>query len=281
MLFLGGIALGTVDLFERTCEIDPADEIFCEIKASGYTTVSFVFNEEFLLNPPPQVRLYFTQGAVALYACDFVRADPSMRVVCQERFADCRLTLFLQGRLQLELSRGASLSLLTLPDYLETGKIFRTGRDFLVESDEGFALVSESGKLITASRGKVIEKSGRLIAELPMGDSMGHTAVCSYINGAMSECKIRTRYEPNEATFALALFESALIGAEITPFLSENLLAKAGALKEFLGNYVSVVLSDIPTRVGLVYPRKERVFDVRYFVVSVEQGKITNITEEE
>lgn len=280
VLFLGGIVLGTVDLFERTCEIDPKDSIFCELKAAGCVSVSFVFDEGFLLDPPPQIKLYYTQGAVAVYACDFVRADQSMRVLAQERFEQTRLTLFMQGRLQLDFSQSASMRLLPLPDYLETGAFFRVGRDFLLEAEEGFALISREGVLVTASRGKVTEKSEVLKAEIPLGDSMGHTALCTWQNGSMTECALRTNVEPTEATFALALFESVLIGAEVAPFLSENLLEKAGALKEFLGDYESVVLTDTPNRVGLVYKRKERVFDVRYVCVTVENGRITNIVEE-
>ncbi|MCI8499672.1 MAG: hypothetical protein HFE28_03580 [Clostridia bacterium] len=280
VLFLNEIALGKVDLFERVCEIDPKDGIFCEMKAAGYTSASFVFNEAFLLDPPPQIKLYYTEDALAVYACDYVRADPCMKLLAQERFADCRLTLFLQGRVQLEFSRGANFTLIPLPDYLETGGIYRVGADFLIESDAGFALISNEGKLVTAARGKVTEKDYALSAEIPFGDSTGHTALCKWENGAMTSCAIRTRREPNEATFALALFESALIGADFTPFLCDALQEKASAFKQFLGDYTSVVLSDVPARVGLVYPRKERIFDVRYFTVTVEDGKITNITAE-
>lgn len=280
VLFLNGIALGAVDLFERVCEIDPKDGIFCEVKAAGYTDVSFVFNEAFLLDPPPQIKLYYTEGALAVYACDFIRSDPSMKVLAQERFSDCRLTLFLQGKLQLEYSRGANFKLIPLPDYLENGKIFRIGHEFLIEAEEGFALLSAEGNFITASRGKVIEKDYALTAEIAFGDSTGHTALCKWENGAMTSCTIRTRRDPNEATFALALFESALIGADFAQYLCDALQEKAGAFKEFLGNYTSVVLSDVPSRVGLVYPRKERIFDVRYFTVTVQDGKITNVTGE-
>ena len=279
-LFLNGAALGTVDKFERVCEIDPKDEIFCELKAAGCTSVSFVFNEAFLFSPPEQVRLYYTEGAVAVYVCDFIRADQSVKILCSRQFSDTRATLFLQGRLQLSISRGANIALLTLPDYLETSNIYRVGREFLVESSEGFALVSWDGKLITQSVGRVLVKDGALQAELPFGDSMGHTAVCGWENGKMTSCKIRTASQPTEATFALALFESALIGADTAPFLTDALKEKAASLKEFLGDYNSVVLSGEPDRIGLVFPRKERIFDVRYFRVKIEDGKVSNIMEE-
>lgn len=280
-LFLNGAALGTVDKFERVCEIDPKDEIFCECKAAGMASVRFVFNEAFLFSPPEQIKLYYTDGAVAVYICDFIRADQSVKILCSRQFGDTRLTLFMQGRLQLSFLRGTALSLLPLPDYLETGEIYRVGREFLVESETGFALFSAEGKQITQSAGRVIVKDGALQAELPFGDSMGHSALCTWENGKMTSCTIRTACEPGEATFALALFESALIGADATPFLSEDLQGKASSLKEFLGNYTSVVLSDAPNRIGLVYPRKDRVFDVRYFRVTIQDGKIANIAEEQ
>lgn len=279
-LFLNGVALGTVDKFERVCEMNPKDEIFCELKAAGAVSVRFVFNEAFLFSPPEQIKLYYTEGAVAVYACDFIRADQSVKMICSRQFADTRTALFWQGRLQFGITRGTDVTLLTLADFLETGNIYRVGREFLVESDKGFALVSWDGKLITQSVGRVLVKDGSLQAELPFGDSMGHTAVCNWENGKMTSCKIRTSAEPTEATFALALFESALIGADTAPFLSDGLKEKAGALKEFLGDYSSVVLSDRPDRVGLVFPRKERVFDVRYFRIKIQDGKVSNIIEE-
>ena len=279
-LFLGGVALGTVDGFERTCELDPRDEVFCELKAADCISVCFRFDEAFLNNPPPQIRLYYTEGAVAVYACDFLRADQSMRVLSQARCGDARFTLLRQWRLQLEFSRGNGMKLHALPDYLENAAPCSVGREFLLESEKGFAILSHEGEILTMNEGRVIEKTNAVKAEIDFHDCQGHTAACTWEGGAMTACSIRSRTEPTEATFALALFESVLIGADALPFLSDALAQKASVLKEFLGDFVSVVLSDRPDRVGLVYRRKERIFDVRYFTVAVKDGKIENITEE-
>ena len=90
-------------------------------------------------------------------------------------------------------------------------------------------------------------------------------------------CSIRAAGEPTPATFALALFESALIGADARPFLSDALAEKTSSLKEYLGDFRSVVLTGSPEKVGLVYRRKERVFDVRYYEVELTGGKISNL----
>lgn len=272
--------MGTVDAFERACEINPKDGIFCELKATGCVPVCFTFDEDFLFSPPPQVKLYFTQGEVAVYICDFLRADQSLKPLASARIYDTHLRLYMQGRLFLELARGSDLKLIPLCDYLEEGKLFAIGNDFLVEAEKGFALVSNDGRIIVQSQGKVLEKEGSLKAEIPFHDSMGHTAMCVWEGETMTACNIQTHLPPTEATFALALFESVLIGADASSFLSDELAPRAGALKAFLGDYCSVVLSNEPRRVGLVYERKERVYDVRYFIVSVQDNKITNIEEE-
>ena len=86
---------------------------------------------------------------------------------------------------------------------------------------------------------------------------------------------MRTARAPTPATFALALFESVLLGLDASPFLSPEL--EADALKEYLGEFRSVVMTDEEDRVGLIYPRRERVFDVRYFAVETDGGRICNI----
>ena len=93
--------------------------------------------------------------------------------------------------------------------------------------------------------------------------------------GALVSCTLRAARSPAPATFALALFESVLLGLDASPFLSPGL--DADALAEYLGGFRSVVLTEEEDRVGLVYPRRERVFDVRYFTVETEDGRVCNI----
>lgn len=276
-LSVNGVYLGLADGFERTCELEPKDRVFCELKPSGCAPVSFFFDEEFLMDPPPQIRLYYFEKGVAVFAGSFLRADTSLHVIWQNRFGGTLLTLCMQGKLQLNLENETGFHMIDLPDMLEESEAYMLGNDFLIESTAGFALISREGKIFVLSEGRVLEKEFVLKAEVPFRDSIGHTALCTWENGRMTECTIRTAQEPTEATFALALFESALIGAECAPFLHETLVEKADALREFLGNYESVVLTQENDKVGLVYRRKERVYDVRYFRVELTDGKISNV----
>ena len=256
-LKIGGAYLGFVDGFERTTELDPKDGLFCELSPCGgeFLPLCFRFDEAFLLSPPPQAELYYTEQGVAVYLSGFLRADQTLRVLKQERFGGSLFTLTRQGKLQLALDNETGFHLTELPDCFETCTFSANREGFLLTAPTAFALLSHS----------------------PFHDSLGHTALCEWREGKLVNCSIRAAGEPTPATFALALFESALIGADVRPFLSDALAQKAGSLKEYLGDFRSVVLTDSPEKVGLVYPRKERVFDVRYYSVELSDGKISNI----
>jgi len=278
-LFLGGAYLGLVDLFERSVEIDPKDGVIAQICPTGdFLPLTFQIDEDFLLAPPPQIDLYFGAGFVAVYAHGFLRADQSLKVLWQNRFGSTLLTLCLQGKLQLTLGGEKGFFLVDLPDALLpcTARPFESG--FLLEGETAFALVSGDGKLILSSEGKIISAEESLLAEVPFHDSIGHVATCEWRGGELISCTIRSAGKPTESSYALALFESVLIGADALPYLHESLAEKADKLKEFLGSFVSVVMTDEKDTVGLVYPRTERVFDVRYYRVSVTDGKISNIS---
>ncbi len=278
-LMINGVYVGLVDGFERSVELDPADGMWCSVSPCGgeYLPFGFRLNEDFLLSPPPQTELYYTEHGVAVYFCRFLRADQSLRVLRQERLGGTLLTLTLQGKLQLMIENETGFHMAELPDALENCS-FSVRRDgILLSAENAFALLSRTGETLILSEGKLLGDGETLQAEIPFHDSLGHTALCEWKDGKLAGCSIRAAGEPSAATFALALFESALIGADVRPYLAENLAEKADSLKEYLGDYRSVVLTEDPAKVGLAYPRKERVYDVRYFSIEVTDGKVSNI----
>lgn len=276
-LYLGGVYLGLVDGFERSVELDPKAGILCELRPQRHLPLSFTIDESFLFQPPPQVSLYFTERGVAVYCHDFIYGDPALLPILQERSGDTLITLYRQGKVQVSVQNGRGFHILPLSDAFERSTIRTAGGEILLEGEGAFVLIGQDGELLLSSEGKVLEWGETLTAEIPFHDSLGHTAVCSWKGGELLSCAIRSVREPTEATLALALFESALIGADCTPYLAPALAEKASSLKEFLGDFSSVVLTERQDRVGLAYERKPRVFDVRYFRVQTEEGKIVNI----
>lgn len=228
MLRINGIYLGLSIYSSAPSNSIPEDGIVCElVPLDGFLPVSFRLDETFLLQPPPQVRLYYARNAVAVYCTDFLRADPSMKVVRQQKFGDTLLTLTVQGKVQLYLQNSAS-HLLALPQSFAdcTAKEYRDC--FLLSAPTGFALVSREGELLLLSEGTVLSSDTTIKAEVPFRDCLGHTAVCEWDREKLIGCSVRTAREVTEATLALALFESVLIGADVSPYLCEELREKSG-----------------------------------------------------
>lgn len=277
-LTVNGVFFGTTDLFERSANLDPTQELALEFAPLGdYLPVRFLLNEAFLFAPPPRCSLYFLPEAVALYVDDFLRADASMQILWQKRFSDTLLTLSMQGKLQLNVTTERELRVIPLPERLIDCTVRETVDGFLLESKTAFALVSRKGELLLSEEGSVVSCEEGITALLPYRDALRHSALCTYRQGELVSKKIRAEREVTETTLALALFESVRINADCTPYLSPELTEKVGALQEYLGNFTSVVMTDERDKIGLCYPRKPRVFDVRYFRVEKKDGKISNL----
>ncbi len=277
MLTVGGLPLGTVDGFERTAELDPHDNLFCEIAPAGYLPVRFFFNEAFLHGPPPQIDLCYAREVLILSAHGFLREDPSMQIHWQRRMGGLLFTLYTQGKTALCIGAGAEMHVLPLADGFESAELYSAGELFLLEGAEAFVLFTASGEALVRSDGKVIERGHAVKAEVPYHDSLGHTALVCYEDGTLTSCTLRAA-RSTPASFGLALFECARIGANCTSYLAEALQGKAESLREYLGDYLAAVPTGREDEVGLIFRRRPRIYEVRYFCITLEDGKISNIT---
>ena len=279
-LTLNGVYLGMIDGFERSVELNPDDKIYAEIAPAGCMPLRFCIDQDFLFSPPPHIRLYYSDSSVAVYAFGFLHEDQSLKVLLEEQLGTAHFTLYRQGEVHLRYEHGRT-HVVQLDDRFEKCEIREINDGYLLTGEGAFMLLGRNGKVLVRSEGEVVEAGESLKAEIPFHDSMGHTGVSEWKGGELISSSIRAKRAPTETTFALALFECVNLGVDPSPYLHENIRHQADSLKEFLGDYRSVVLTDSPQRVGLVYERKERVYDVRYFTVTLEDGKIANITPEE
>ena len=279
-LTLNGVYLGMIDGFERSVELDPNDKIYAQIAPAGCIPLRFCIDQDFLFAPPPHIRLYYSGSDVAVYASGFLHEDQSLKVLSEEQLGGTHFTLYRQGEVYLRYEHGRT-HVIQLDDRFEKCDIREINDGYLLTGEGAFLLLGRGGNVLVRSEGEVVEAGETLKAEIPLHDSMGHSVVSEWRGGELVSSSIRAKRAPTEATYALALFESVNLGVDPAPYLHEKICHKADSLKEFLGDYLSVVLTDSPQRVGLVYERKERVFDIRYFTVTLEDGKISNITPEE
>lgn len=85
--------------------------------------------------------------------------------------------------------------------------------------------------------------------------------------------------------FPFAFFQAILVGADFKDFLAPSLQDKQALLKDYLGQFIDVQIpKDIfyhiygeINAVALVYPKTETLFEVKFFTLQVEDGKICNL----
>ena len=288
-LTLNKVYFGITDKFERFAEVTLSDRVFAEFSAEGCLPLGFFITEELPFSPPAGCEVYLLKNGIAIYAQEFTPTDFTLRPIAQQRFEENLVTLFYQGNLHLSLETSEGLFISTLPpSFMNARFSFRNGL-FLIEGQNMLAVYTKKGELVLLEEFLSFSVDGNeLIATLPLSDRLSRVAKCRW---EMSEngCT-RTEFVLSQPTknkenatgvleelLPFAFFESVLIGAEYAEFLSEELLPDKEKLLSFLGNFQSVTLTQDPNTCGLVKQKAERLFEVDYYTVEVENGKIIDI----
>lgn len=284
-LKLNGLYIGTIDNFERSIELSPADKIFAEIVPhNNMQPLNFVLDEEFFKAPPNFVDVYLLEGEALINIQNFVSKDTQLDIIFQRRFAGSLITVFSQGKIYLTIE-GEEYTIKTLPDTFKDicGEVEKIG------NYEVFALFSHSFLVVISSKGQVVFFNR--VQQFEFGEmlkvvSQFETCTCAkaqcyytYDNQKLTLCKSKTieEYAPQNSILHFAFFESILTGGDYERYLSDELRQKAKHLKSFLGDYVGV---SIPTEkfytehgdilaAGLIYPQSKNLFTVKYYAVTL------------
>ena len=293
ILKLNGMYIGAIDGFERHIELDPRDRIFAEIiPDENLQGVNFFLDEKFFSSPPPFCDLYCMEGDFLIYIREYAVKDGKIEVLYQTRFCGNLITLFTQGGLYLSVE-GGEYTLLPLPPSF---KKF-TAQAHTLAGREVFAISNGRHLILISERGKIIFKNASNAFEI--SDILKITADFETCNCAQAECEFSYDGEsltlissktielrpPEKEILHFAFFESVLTGADCAQYLDDSLKERANDLKGYLGEFVSVTvppekfytLHGNINAVGLVYPKSENFFEIKYFAVDIDDDKITNI----
>ncbi len=290
-LRLGGVFFGLTDRFERYADISLQDNLFVEFLPENALPITFFLSENIRFSPPQHCEVYLLADGIAIYAAEFIPTDFSLKTLWQKRLGDTLFTVFFQGGLQLAVQSPQHAFIAYLPTAL---------RDFSAELCGDYILIS--GVAHAEKRLLVFDKKGTklldervlshslsgdtLRAELPLSERLGRTATCAWslANDGFTRVEFTLRahtHEPNNAPedlLAYAFFESVLIGADFAEFLSADLAANADRLVDFLGDFITVTLTDDPLTCGLVRKKAERLYSLSYYRVNIQNGKIIDVT---
>ncbi len=284
-LTLNGVFFGLTDRFERSAEIALSDKIYVQFSPEGALPIGFFITEELPTTPPVGCEVYLVKEGLAIYAYDFPPADFTLKAIAQAREGDTLATLFLQGKLQLSIESPLGFFNATLPPSLVDCTLSFHGDFVLVKGAELLGIYSKRGERLFLERILEYELDADvLIATLPLSDSRNRIAKCRW-QIAESGCTL-TEFTLQQATdekatpeglIAYAFFESVLLRGDYAAFLSDELKADAENIRAFLGDFLSVVLTEEETTCGLVRKKGERLFAVEYFSVEIEKGKIVDV----
>ena len=286
ILTLNGTYFGRTDTFERFIEISASDNVYAKFSPQGSGDIGFFINEDLRFSPPDGCDVYLLRDGVAVYAHTFPPNDFTLQTIAQARFDDVLVTVYKQGAYQLCINTPSGMFNAALPPSFARCQVLSFGNLLLLDGATAIAVFNKNAECLL--RENVLSytiEHDTLFAVLPLSDRLGRTADCAWqiIENRLSQTKFCIRQDGSSATdlstelLPYAFFESVLIGAEYTAFLSDELIHKAQALKEFLGSFQSVVLTERTDVCGLVYQKAERLYQVRYFTVKVENGKITDV----
>ena len=287
-LMLGGVFFGMTDGFERFAEIEPKDNVFAEFIPEGALPVGFFITEKLRFSPPDHCEVYILKDGIAVFAKSFPPSDFALKLVAQQRFRENLVTGVRQGDLQISIETSKGFFISPLSPCFEPCKIFWEHGLFFVEGQGALAAFNAAGECVLNE--KISEyriENDVLSAVLPLSDSLGRFAECAWAltEDACFQTSFKVRQsaagKDEEALrgelIPYAFFESVLIGADFSELLSDELKERAQHIKAFLGDFVSVVLTDRPNTCGLVRKKKERLFEVHYFTAEVKDGKIVDI----
>ena len=293
ILKLNGMYIGAIDGFERHIELDPDDRIFAEIiPDENLQGVNFFLDGKFFSSPPPFCDLYSMEGDFLIYIREYAVKDGKIEVLYQNRFCGNLITLFAQGGVYLSVE-GAEYSLIPLPPSFKkfTADAHRlAGREvFAVSNGRHLILISDRGRIVfkNASNSFEISDTLKITADFETCNCAQGVYEYSYDGESLTPISSKTveLRPPEKEILHFAFFESVLTGADCAKYLDDTLKERANDLKGYLGGFVSVtvppekfyILHGNINAVGLVYPKAENLFEIKYFSVDIDGDRISNI----
>ena len=290
-LSLNGVFFGVTDGFERFAEISLSDRIFAKFTPEGALPIGFFITESLPSAPPLGCEVYLLRDGIAVYARDFPPIDCVLRPIAQRRFDDTLVSVFQQGRIQCSIQSPSGFFNATLPPAFSQCALSARAGLFFLEGQNHLAVYTKTGQC--ALMEEILSFSvedNELNATLPLSSSLGRVADCAWLLDEKGCVRTRftlrqTRTQTGESDaekiaeelLPFAFFESVSLGINPADFLSDELAGEADKVVRFLGDFKGVCLTKDPYTCGLIKEKAPRLFEVAYYTVTVENGKITDI----
>ncbi len=302
-LKLNGLFLGFIGSFEKFIDVTPSERILVEIlpENSAFYPVSFVLDEKFLENPADFCNVYiYCEGAIIEIA-DFSPRERELKILKQERITDTLLTLYDDGKPKLTLENNKNFAIENLPFGVEDCGFFEhflNGEKFITaclnNDDEKILLIFTSDcKKVFANSVLDFSFDDALYTKIGYKNPARHIAEIKWIwqnkfNLANYSVKASREFSPTDVPrelLSVLFFNEILVCGEPEKYLCENLKSRSQELKNYLGEFIGVcrppenflLLHPEKTTAGLIFQKSKNKFEIKFFEIVVQEGKITNI----
>lgn len=302
-LRLGGVLMGSCGKVEKFIDMEQNSELLVEFLPvdGNLLPLCFVINAAFFQNPPSCIQLYQYGIGVDIVAAHFQPRVADLQVLEQKRVGNLLATFVKQQNMQLLLENNKTFANLALPlvdSYtLEEIQLAATPLLLFTYQKDGKKMLlvyNQNCKLLLKQEYSSYTITENLQLTLKYNNVAQYTLQQSYV---LEKDGLHCKQESLQADenfaienlharlFPFAFFQAMLIGADIKDYLAPTLQDKQTLLKEYLGQFIDVQIpKDIfyhvygeVNAVALIYQKAETVFEIKFFTLQLENGKICNL----
>ncbi len=302
ILRLGGAVAGYCGEAEKFADLPDGEKTVAEFfpLRGDLVPLAFVIDGGFFDAPPPECVVCRYDCGADVYAAQFEERGGT-RIWGQARAGGVLATAFSAGgKTRLAVDTGGNTELYDLPPAreIDLGTEQIAGRTFARAFCRGgrggtLLLYGQDGREALRAAADEWECGEKLTVRRRFADIAGHVGETVYACGENFVQESRT-VRPragfdfaalDERLLPFAFFQEIAAGGDASPYLSPALLEKKHLLGEFLGDFVAAVLpKEIfylthgkQNAAALVYRRAENIYDIKFFMAEIQNGKISNI----
>lgn len=298
---LNGIYYGRIDQAPKSINLTDGEPPFVEVcpLTPLEKQINLILDDEFLSSPPQVLSVTDMRGGYFIKFNQTFRTE-DFSVIAQEKFSDAVVTVFSENGYKVSIETPFDFFAQTLNLKVDGAKIQReviNGEPIIIIQLFGVATTvacyKTSQKIENVFFRKVnsAEFNGNLKTTELLLDMAKHkiNATWEYANGrfTVKEKSIEKSADFNkdlisERLIPYAFLEELSVDGEVLDYLGGTIKDNATRLKDFFGEFVGVFPP--PTfrkieEVGLIYHDRDNLYHVEYYIFSIENRKIINITK--
>lgn len=288
-LTVNGAYFGITDSFEKFATVSLKDKLCVCFTPQNGLPLCFFLTEDILFTPPDGCDVYLCGDALAIYAHTFPARDNRLKIITQNTCENLVVTVFQQGEVQATFQTPENVMIAYLPPSFTACTVTFWENFCLFQAPEYLSIYTKQGECVFQERASAFRiDNDTLHVTLPISDALGFVAETQW--QIQDNALTRVQYTLKQirpaalqgdiqtAMLAYAFFESVRIGADVTSIINEEMQTEQDSLRNYLGDFLSVVLTDTTNVCGLVYKKAKRLYQVRYFQITIANEKITDVS---